>query len=126
VLDLAAKGVTANEAAQAIYGVSGPSRNQRERARRRLERLADDGRLSRQAPIEKGGSVTYWLPIVAHASVIPMTPRVTPLTHPPTRVTTWLKQRSRKGSWGVTRNSAPPLRGAGTGRVTSHSLSRKT
>lgn len=80
VLDLAAKGVTATEAAQAIYDVSAPSRNQRERARRRLEKLADDGRLARVPPVEKGGSVTYLLP----ACVTPRDPSRDPLTHPVT------------------------------------------
>jgi hypothetical protein len=78
ILDLAANGVTATEAAQAIYDVSTPSRNQRERARRRLDKLADDGRLTRLDPDEKGGSVTYVLASGCEPRVTPRDPSVDP------------------------------------------------
>jgi replicative DNA helicase len=64
VLDLAANGVTATEAAQVIYDTSSPNRNQRERARRRLEKLADAGTVRREQPEKAGGAVTYWLACV--------------------------------------------------------------
>jgi len=86
LLDLAAGGVTAIEAAQAIYDASAPTKNQKERARRRLEKLADDGRVTRREPLERNGQVTYWLPVVAHANVTPRGPLRGPSTQGSTEV----------------------------------------
>jgi hypothetical protein len=77
LLDLASRGVTATEAACAIYDLSTPSRNQRERARRRLEKLGDEGRVTRREPIEQGASVTYW----RADRVTPRDPLRDPITH---------------------------------------------
>ncbi len=47
LLDLAAHGVTAPEAARAVYDTTNPTRNQVEKVRRRLDKLADTGRVTR-------------------------------------------------------------------------------
>lgn len=118
LLDLAAHGVTAMEAAAAIYDVSAPNRNQRERARRRLDKLADAGKLARKEPTEQGGAVTYRLPVVAHATVTPRDPQRDPLTHP---VTQGHDLALQAVTHPVTQGHAqpgPPFKGAENGSVT--------
>lgn len=61
LLDLAARGITATEAAQRIYDTSSPNRNQVERARRRLEKLADLAQVTREKTRDATAPVTYWL-----------------------------------------------------------------
>jgi hypothetical protein len=79
LLDLAAKGVTVLDAASAIYDTSSPNRNQRERARRRLDKLTDAGRV-RKVPGEGSNPGTYWL-----ACVTPRDGVRDPLTDPLTQ-----------------------------------------
>lgn len=83
LLALAEEGVTVMDAASAIYDTSSPNRNQRERARRRLEKLASAGTVRRE-PGERSDPVTYWR-VVAHASVTPRDPSRDPVTHPVTQ-----------------------------------------
>jgi replicative DNA helicase len=79
LLDLAAKGVTVTEAAEAIYDTASPNRNQRERVRRRLDKLHRAGKVRRE-PGQHGEPVTYWL-----ACVTPRAGSRDPLTHPHTQ-----------------------------------------
>lgn len=81
LLDVAARGVTATEAAQRIYDTSSPNRNQVERARRRLEKLADLGQVTREKAQDVTTPVTYWL-----ASVNARDPQRERITHPITPV----------------------------------------
>lgn len=71
LLDLAARpeGITAPEAAAAVYGVSSPDRNQRERVRRRLDKLVDKGRLTaeRKPPPD---TTRYLLPTQASVHAV--------------------------------------------------------
>jgi replicative DNA helicase len=70
LLDFATAGITVTEAAQAVYATSAPGRNQRERVRRRLEKLADTGQITR----EKAGEATVY----RRACVTPRAPQRAP------------------------------------------------
>ncbi|GAA2407357.1 hypothetical protein GCM10010420_39310 [Streptomyces glaucosporus] len=56
-----ARGLTAAEAAQAIFETKKATRPQKEKARRRLERLTESGALLRIPAADPGGSTTYRL-----------------------------------------------------------------
>jgi replicative DNA helicase len=57
LLDLAGTWITVKDAARALYEVSDPNPNEIEKARRRLDKLADGGRLHRRT--EQGEPTTY-------------------------------------------------------------------
>ncbi len=114
VLDLAARGVTATEAAQAIYDVAAPTKNQKERARRRLEKLADDGRLDRRQEAGEKAPITYWLPVVARASVDPRGGVRGPSTQGSTHVHDLALNGSTHPSTQYHAELQPPLKGGET------------
>lgn len=58
LVELAVSGITAKEAAASIFDTSEPDRNEVEKARRRLDKLADRGDLRRESAV--GDPTTYW------------------------------------------------------------------
>ncbi|MFD5506989.1 AAA family ATPase [Streptomyces sp. NPDC127051] len=56
-----ADGLTPIKAAEALYEVRAPTRAQKEKARRRLDKAVEQGLLIRMEPFYKGGSVSYYL-----------------------------------------------------------------
>jgi hypothetical protein len=55
------EGLTALRAAEVVFEVKVPTKAQKEKARRRLEKLTTSGHLHRMEPTYKGGSSTYYL-----------------------------------------------------------------
>lgn len=54
-------GLTPLKAAEALFEAKAPTRAQKEKARRKLDKAVDEGRLTRMEPFYKGGSVSYYL-----------------------------------------------------------------
>jgi hypothetical protein len=56
-----ADGLTALDAAKALFETNTPTKAQKEKARRKLDKLVDTGHLTRMEPFYKGGAQTYYL-----------------------------------------------------------------
>jgi energy-coupling factor transporter ATP-binding protein EcfA2 len=112
LLDLAAKGVTVADAASAIYDTSSPNRNQRERARRRLDKLDEIGKV-RKVSGEGSDPGVYWLACVTPRDGVRDTPHA-PLTQGHDLALQAVTQGVTQGH----AQSGPPFKGAVNGCVT--------